>query len=300
MRAIKFTLKPVVLALALTFGYFAVPVVADLGSGGSSAVGVVYAADSTDGKGKMQGGKAAGTGQKGQGGSVKDIGGSGSGQGGPSADSDAKGPRFGGDGSKPGAGTSGGRPAWASQELTDIGRMNVARAPAQVLDRSLANAVAELKLPDGTYNVAFLDAALAILKNTAPADQLAALKALLADPTTVRIDSPLANLAFYKSILTTGTIKDVDGTVVWSVADADRNLAAALFIAQAADKTKPVTDASVHAVDVIMAFSSEAGSTAPNPEDPSAVWNPDAAQDAAVALPAEVVRTAVYEVHEGL
>jgi len=302
MRAIKFTLKPVVLALALTFGYFAVPVVADLGTGGSSAVGVVYAADSTDGKGKMQGGKAAGTGQKGQGGAGSDIGGtgkgSGSGQGGPSADSDAKGPRYGGEGSKPAAGTSGGKPAWASQELTDIGRMNVARAPAQVLERSLLNAVAELKLPDGTYNVAFLDAALAILKTSA--NPLADLKALLADPTTVRIDSPLANLAFYKSILTTGTIKDADGNVVWSVADADRNLAAALFIAQAADKTKPVTDASVHAVDVIMAFSSEAGSTAPNPDDPSAVWNPDAAQDAAVALPAEVVRTAVYEVHEGL
>ena len=298
MRAIKFTLKPVVMALALTFGYFAVPVVADLGTGGSSAVGVVYAADSTDGKGKMQGGKAAGTGMKGQGGSVKDIGGSGGGQGGPSADSDAKGPRYGGEGSKPAPGTSGGRPAWESQELTDIGRMNVARAPAQVLDRSLLNAVAELKLPDGTYNVAFLDAALAILKTSA--NPLADLKALLADPTTVRIDSPLANLAFYKSILTTGTIKDADGNVVWSVSDADRTLAAALFIAQAADKTKPVTDATVHAVDVIMAFPSEAGSTAPNPEDPTAVWNPDAAQDTAVAVPAEVVRTAVYEVHEGL
>jgi hypothetical protein len=48
----------------------------------------------------------------------------------------------------------------------------------------------------------------------------------------------------------------------------------------------------VHAVDVIFAFPSEVGSTA--------TTNPDAAQDAALAAPAEVVRTAVYEVHEGL
>jgi hypothetical protein len=319
MRANKLTLKPSVIALALAFGLLAVPMMADIVTSGTSTTGVAYAADSTDGQGKMQGGKTGSKGHSGQGGPTRDIGspgdmGSGSGrggpsadsdgtqggQGGPSADSDAKGPRYGGEGSKPAAGTSGGRPAWASQELTDIGRMNVARAPGQVLDRSLANAVAELKLPDGTYNVAFLDAALAILKDTAPADQLAALKALLADPTTVRIDSPLSNLAFYKSILTTGEIKDVDGTVVWSVAVADRDLAAAIFIAQAADKTKPVTDATVHAVDVIMSFASEEGSTAPNPDDPSLVWNPDAAQDAAVAVPAEVVRTAVYEVHEGL
>jgi hypothetical protein len=253
------------------------------------AMPAAYAQDGPKG----QGGPTGMQGHKGSGGPAQDVGGGGrgqgAGQGGPSADSDAKGPRYGGEGSKPTAGTQGGRPAWASQELTDIGRMNVARAPEAVLNRSLLNAVAELKTGD-VYNVAFYDAALAILKNSAT--PLQDLKALLADPTTVRIDSPLANLAFYKSILTTGTIKDADGNVVWSVPDADRELAAALFIAMAADKTKEVTVPVVHAVDVIFEFPSEAGSTA--------TINPDADQDERIALPAETVRLAVYEVHEGL
>jgi hypothetical protein len=288
MRANAFTLKPTVVALALTFGLFAVPMIVDYGSGdGVSAIGTVYAED--DGSAKGAQGPRDGMGHKGQGGPAQGVGGAGKGQGGPSGDSDAKGPRYGGEGSKPAPGTSGGRPAWASQELTDIGRLNVARAPAQVLDRSLLNAVAELQV-DGVYNVAFYDAALNILKTSA--DPVADLKLLLSNPTTVRVDSPLANLAFYKAILTTGVIADGDGNVVWSVAPADRELAAAIFIASASDKTKTVTAPVVHAVDVIFEFPSEVGSTA--------TTNPDLAQDEALAATAESVRTAIYEVHEGL
>ena len=79
--------------------------------------------------------------------------------------------------------------------------------------------------------------------------------------------------------------------MVWSVAEADRDMAAALFIAMASDKTKEVTVPVVHAVDVIFEFPSEVGS--------SATVNPDAEQDARVAEPAELVRVAIYEVHEG-
>jgi hypothetical protein len=272
MSAKTFTLKALVAATIAAFGV-------------AIAVPAAYADEGPKG----QGGPTGTQGHKGGGGPAQGVGGKGMGQGGPSADSDAKGPRYGGEGAKPEPGTQGGRPAWASQELTDIGRMNVARAPDQVLERSLFNGVAELKTADG-YNVAFYDAALEILKTSA--DPKADLKELLANATTVRVDSPLANLAFYKSILTTGEIKDADGTVVWSVADEDRNLAAALFIAMASDKTNEVTVPVVHAVDVIFAFPSETGSTA--------TFNPDEAQDALVAQPAEVVRVAVYEVHEGL
>lgn len=311
MKASKFTLKPVVVALALTFGSFAMPTVTDMGSGSLSAVGNVYAADSTDGKGKMQGGPSAGTGHRGKGGGDdiggSPIGGGGKGQGGPSGDSDAKGPRYGGEGSKPASGTQGGQPSWASQELTDIGRMNVARANESVLDRSLLNAVSEIKTvaEDGTitYNVKFLNDAMEILTDTAttPEEKQAAMATLLRDPEVVRIDSPLSNLAFYKSILNTGMIQDADGTVVWQVSDPAsqelRDIAAGLFVGQAADKTKPVTDLAVHAVDVIMQFPSEAGSTAPNPDDPTQVWNPDASQDLAVADSGEVVRYAINTVH---
>ncbi len=266
-----------------TFRVLAVATAAALGI--AMAVPIAYSEEGPKG----QGGPTGAQGHKGGGAPSQSVGGRGSGQGGPGADSDAKGPRYGGEGSKPEAGTQGGRPAWASQELTDIGRMNVARAPDAVLERSLLNGVAELKT-GGTYNVAFYDAALEILKTST--DPKADLKALLASATTVRVDSPLANLAFYKSILTTGAIMDADGNTVWSVADADRNLAAALFIAMASDKTNEVSVSTVHAVDVIFAFPTEAGSTA--------TFNPDAAQDEAVAVPAEVVRVAVYETHEGL
>ncbi len=268
----KFAMKALVVATIAAFGVVL-------------AVPATYAQDGPKG----QGGPTGTQGHKGTGGPAQGVGGKGLGQGGPSADSDAKGPRYGGEGAKPEPGTQGGRPAWASQELTDIGRMNVARAPDQVLERSLYNGVAELKTADG-YNVDFYDAALNILKTSA--DPKADLKALLADPDTVRVDSPLANLAFYKSILTTGEIKDADGIVVWSVPEADRNLAASLFIAMASDKTNEVTLSVVHAVDVIFAFPTETGSTA--------TFNPDPEQDQAVAEPAEVVRVAIYETHEGL
>lgn len=254
------------------------------------SISPMTAAHAEDGSAKGAGGPTGEHGARGSKASGGDTSSRGQGQAGPSADSDAKGPKFGGAGSKPESGSQGGKKTWSSQELTDIGRMNVARAPAQVLDRSLLNAVAEIKRPDGTYNVAFWDAALAILKTSS--NQIADLKALLANPGTIRVDSPLSNLAFYKAILTTGQIKDADGKVVWSVSDADRNLAASLFVAQASDKTKAVTTETVHAVDVILGFPGEVGSTATN--------NPDAAQDARVAVPAEVVRTAIYEVHEGL
>ena len=307
MNVSKLTSKPVVVALALTFGSFAAPTVTNLNFGGLSAVGVAHAADSSDGKGKMQGGRADGIGHRGNGGAGGDIGGNpvgggGRGQGGPSGDSDAKGPRYGGEGSKPAPGTQGGQPSWASQELTDIGRLNVARANPQVLERSLLNAVSELKTDEG-YNVKFIDDAMAILTQPGATDEekQTAMQALLRDPATVRIDSPLANLAFYKSILSTGMIKDADGNVVWSLSNPEsqdlRDIAAGLFVGQAADKTKQVTDLTVHAVDVIMEFPSETGSTAPNPDDPTQVWNPDESQDKAVAGPAEIVRFAIDTVH---
>ena len=237
---------------------------------------------------KGQGGPTGTQGHKGTGGPAQDVGGKGMGQGGPSGDSDAKGPRYSGEGQKPVPGTQGGRPGWASQELTDIGRLNVARAPESVLERSLINGVAELQV-DGVYNVAFYDAALEILKTSS--DPKTDLKNLLASATTLRVDSPLSNLAFYQAILTTGQITDADGNIVWSVSDADRELAAAVFLGTASDKINAVTVDVVHAVDVIFAFPSEAGSTA--------TTNPDADQDARVAVPADVVRTAIYEVHEG-
>lgn len=54
--------------------------------------------------------------------------------GGPSADSDGKGPR-----NQPGSGTRG-KPTWAQEGIPEVelGRLNVARSPSNVLDRQLA------------------------------------------------------------------------------------------------------------------------------------------------------------------
>jgi hypothetical protein len=294
MLATKFTLKPIAIASAAVFALMTAPAVIDLGSLDDLSIGAAaWAAESSDGKGKMQGGPPSGMGQRGQGGAGSDIGGAGKGQGGPSGDSDAKGPRYGGEGAKPVPGTQGGKQSWSSLELTDIGRLNVVRAPAQVLDRAETNAIAELPLnADGTYNVAFYTEAIKILTSAlSEADKLVALKTLLANPAYTRIDSPLANLAFYKDIMADGVIKDASGNVVLDLSSYSRDVVGALFIGQAADKTLAITADTVHAVDVILAFPSEAGA--------SATVNPDAAQDALVAVPADIVRTAISEVHEG-
>ena len=81
MRTNTFTLKPAVVALALTFGFLAVPTMVDIGAGHViSAIGTAYAVD--DGSAKGAQGPREGMGHKGQGGAGSDIGGAGRGQGG--------------------------------------------------------------------------------------------------------------------------------------------------------------------------------------------------------------------------
>jgi hypothetical protein len=212
---------------------------------------------------------------------------------------DGRVPRYGGDpdnSGKPAPGAQGGAPVWAAQELTDIGRLNVARAPASVLNRSETNALAELP---ADYQK-FYTAAVAILVDyqagtidAATANTL--LSNLLRTSDTLRIDSPLANLAFYKDIMADGVItKTVDGvtTVVFqATSPAELNALAAIFLGTASDKYQPVTVNTVHAVDVILGFE------APTPIGQPPV-NLDAAQDAAVAAVADVFRTAVVVVHD--
>ena len=113
-----------------------------------------------DGVPKGQGGP---TGEHGQRGSKtpSEVGGRGQGQGGPSGDSDAKGPRYGGEGSKPAAGTQGGKPVWAQEGVPsdlELGRLSVVRAPSHVIDQSLASALAALQ-------PAFYDQVVAIANN---------------------------------------------------------------------------------------------------------------------------------------
>ncbi len=223
---------------------------------------------------------------------------------GPPADSDywnrdGRPPRFGGDPEnmqKPPAGSQGGAPVWAAQELTDIGRMNVARAPAAVLARSEANALAEMS---ADYQQ-FYTAAVAVLVDlqkgvidAATANTL--LSNLLRTYGDLRIDSPLSNIAFYKDIMADGVItRTVDGvtTVVFQATTPEElNAYAAIFLGGASDKTKTVTTDVVHAMDIILGFE------APTPIGQTPV-NLDAAQDASVATVADVFRSAIVVVHD--
>ena len=231
-----------------------------------------------------EGGTAKGaggpTGDQGKKGSAS---GSGQGQGGPSADSDAKGPKFGGSGSKPAPGTQGGAPVWAKEGVPsdlELGRLSVVRAPAQVLERQLAEAQATMTLP-------FYNKVIEIANNAAltPAQKLEALKALVKESFVdgtifVRVDSPLQNLALYKDVFVDGIIKATTGTLTATSYNAALMMMA-VFIGSASDKTITITQATVDAINKIMLLTPAAG--APTAADVSN-W-------------AEEVRKAIADAH---
>ena len=279
MKANVHNLRPIVIATAAALGlavYTAGVTPKFLQS--LSPIAAVHAQDGTP---KGAGGPTGEHGQRG-GGAPSDAGGSGQGQGGPSSDSDAKGPKYGGEGSKPAAGTQGGKPVWAQEGIPsdlELGRLSVVRAPAHVIDQSLATALAELK-------PAFYDAVVAIANtpSLSTEQKLTALQTLIKDnfesTTLVRIDSPLENLGLYKDLLT-------DAKIVASAATYDTSsnlnaelLLAAVFVGSASDKTIPVSTATVDAINKILQLTLPSGITSEQ-----------------LGIAAEAVRQAIAEAH---
>lgn len=154
-------------------------------------------------------------------------------------------PRWMNDGAAGGSATSsrGGKPIWGQDGLVnpatgtaaELGRMNVSRAPAAVFDRQLTEALA------------------AITADPALADFYKSV-AFIADPTTnldnvVRLDSPLANLALLKVLLTTKAdiaVTDASGAVVATIPYTTDALA--ILLGSASDKTLPISQDSVYAI----------------------------------------------------
>jgi len=219
-------------------------------SGGASKAVEGVVTEEEGGKGKM-GSTVGGQGKK------QDNKMSGSGKGAPGEDSDAKGPRHSGG---TGTGSGGGKPAWSNSGIPEVelGRLNVARSPAKVLDKSLVTALATLNTlnstTDSLYEAPTLDAAIAMLAAS-----------------TTRIDSPLENLAMLKDLLADGKV----GTFDPVMPDADF---AALLLGSAADKTVPITADTVKAMSVILKV------TFPAP-------------DAAIATSADLVRSTINTAH---
>lgn len=209
----------------------------------SSFVGTAFAEDDGGQKGGMQhrGGGAG----KGKGGSqgAGSKGGSDMGQGGQGThvpggidkgedSDDRKGPQYGGSGAGS-TGAEGGKPVWAQEGIPEVelGRMNVARAPEQVLRRQLDEALASFTPEMATYY------------NMTLSDYINALKTEY--DSVLRLNSPLANLALYKDLILNS------GTSLPGVTDDVAKLSA-IFIGTASDKELPITADSIKAINAIL------------------------------------------------
>lgn len=161
----------------------------------------------------------------------------GGGQGGPSADSEGQGPKS--QAGKPEDGKKG-NPDWAQEGIPEVelGRLNVARSPDQVLDRQLAEAVSSV--------AALTDEQKAALKSLyASVDSFTgAIDSTTWDSITL-IDSPLQNLAILRDIY------DGDGFALEGIIPANDETAA-IVIGVASDKSIPVTRETVEALNVIL------------------------------------------------
>ena len=179
--------------------------------------------------GAGQGGPGQGQGGPGEQSGQGNQGGQGQGQGGPSADSEGKGPMAGGP-----AGNAGGKPVWAQDGIPEVelGRLNVARSPDQVLDRALAEALKSIT-PD---MVAYYNLSLAEAVETLSLDF----------ENVVFIDSPLQNLALLKDLL--------DGTTVLAGSGVTNHIGtlAAMLRGAASDKTVPISTDTVIAITTIL------------------------------------------------
>lgn len=126
------------------------------------------------------------------------------------------------------------RPVWAQEGIPEVelGRLNVSRAPAHVLNRAEEEALSR-------YTTAMM--ALYSLSAEEAAEQLR-----LAYETTARLDSPLQNLAMYRDVMTFGK-SELNGITPSSQYDL-----AAIFLGSASDKSIPVTRNTVIAVNRIL------------------------------------------------
>lgn len=251
LRTIAVSSLAVAMALGLSAapeaGYLSAAFAAEDGSGGQGS-------PQGNQGGQGQGSKGAQSGQGNQGGQ-------GAGQGGPDPASDSKGPQAGGPAS---TGSGGGKPIWAQEGIPEVelGRLSVARSPAQVLERALDEANATLT----SDMVSFYNQSL---------DQIIADLSLNWDTVSI-FDSPLQNLALYQDVL-----EDGDVTLA-GVNDADAEKLLAVFLGVASDKVVPITEETVIAVTTILS------------KDIDTMIAIDAAD---VAADAEAVRIAVLAGH---
>jgi len=132
----------------------------------------------------------------------------------------------------------GARPVWAGEGIPEVelGRLNVARAPAHVLERAEGEALATYRQPMRV--IYSLDA-----------EQAAALLAT-SYRDVARFDSPVQNLALYRDVMTFGNtqLRNMDP----NLSPASQLDLAAIFLGSASDKTIPISEDTVIAVNRIL------------------------------------------------
>ena len=152
-----------------------------------------------------------------------------SGRGGPGADSEGKGPRAGTAG-----GSQGGRPVWAKEGIPEVelGRLNVARSPDRILDKAVAEEVANLTAEEIDFYSLKLDEMIDVLSTNFDNVSM--------------IDSPVANLGLLKDVL--------DGTSVLAEKGVQNTpeVLAAVFLGSASDKTVEISPETAYAVSKIL------------------------------------------------
>lgn len=130
------------------------------------------------------------------------------------------------------------RPVWAQEGIPEVelGRLNVSRAPSRVLDRAedeaLATYIAEMAT---IYSLSADDAAKLLESNFRGVS---------------RYDSPVQNLALYKDVMVFGKteLNDIDPNLM---AASQLDLAA-IFLGSASDKTIPISENTVIALNRIL------------------------------------------------
>ncbi len=133
---------------------------------------------------------------------------------------------------------SGRRPVWAQEGIPEVelGRLNVSRAPGRVLARAEDEALATYLEEMATlYNLS-ADAAASLLESNFRG--------------VSRYDSPLQNLALYKDVMIFGDtqLRGIDSSVV----PASQLDLAAIFLGSASDKTIPISEDTVTALNRIL------------------------------------------------
>lgn len=130
------------------------------------------------------------------------------------------------------------RPIWAQEGIPEVelGRLNVSRAPSRVLARAEDEALATYLTDMATiYNLSADDAAKLLEANFRGVS---------------RYDSPLQNLALYKDVMIFGRteLNDIDPNLM-PVSQFDL---AAIFLGSASDKTIPISENTVIALNRIL------------------------------------------------